>query len=279
MCTMKQTIPVITLLTDFGLKDEYVGAIKGVILSINSMVQLVDISHNLTRHDILQAALVIKGAFRYFPKDSIHVIVVDPGVGGKRKVICLKKEGHVFVAPDNGILSLVTQDGKADEIYAVTNQAYFLKPVSNTFHGRDIIAPVAAHLSKGAALPCLGEKLTLDDINTLDIPVPFLSSDERLLAGEIISIDHFGNLITNIDQETFEIFTGKRKSKNVVIGLGRSRIRGVSESYDTVKVGDPLAIFGSRNLLEISVNQADASSYFRAHVGLAVNVEVLTEKN
>ncbi len=276
---MKQTIPTITLLTDFGLKDEYVGAMKGVILSINSRVQLVDISHNLTRHDILQAALVIKGAFRYFPKDSIHVIVVDPGVGGKRKVICLKKEGHVFVAPDNGVLSLVTQDGKADEIYAVTNQAYFLKPVSNTFHGRDIIAPVAAHLSKGAALPSLGEKLTIDDINTLDIPVAFLSSDERLLAGEIISIDHFGNLITNIDQETFEIFTGKRKSGTIVIGLGSSRIQGVSESYDTVKVGDPLAIFGSRNLLEISVNQADARSYFRARVGLAVNVEVLTKKN
>ncbi|MBN1841835.1 MAG: SAM-dependent chlorinase/fluorinase [Deltaproteobacteria bacterium] len=276
---MKQTIPVITLLTDFGLKDEYVGAIKGVILSINSRVQLVDISHNLTRHDILQAALIIKGAFRYFPKGSIHVIVVDPGVGGKRKVICLKKEGHVFVAPDNGVLSLVTQDGKADEIYAVSTQAYFLKPVSNTFHGRDIIAPVAAHLSKGAALPSLGEKLTLDDINTLDIPVPFLSSDGRLLAGEIISIDHFGNLITNIDQKTFEIFTGKRKSGTVVIGLGSSTIQGVSESYDTVKVGDPLAIFGSRNLLEISVNQADASSYFRARVGLAVNVEVLTKKN
>lgn len=276
---MKQTIPTITLLTDFGLKDEYVGAMKGVILSINSRVQLVDISHNLTRHDILQAALVIKGAFRYFPKDSIHVIVVDPGVGGKRKVICLKKEGHVFVAPDNGVLSLVTQDGKVDEIYAITNQAYFLKPVSNTFHGRDIIAPVAAHLSKGVALPRLGEKLTLDDINTLDMPVSFLSSDEKLLAGEIISIDHFGNLITNIDQETFEIFTGKRKSGTVVIGLGNSRIQGVSESYDTVKVGDPLAIFGSRNLLEISVNQADARSYFRARVGLAVNVEVLTKKN
>ncbi|MBE9581719.1 MAG: SAM-dependent chlorinase/fluorinase [Proteobacteria bacterium] len=276
---MKQTIPVITLLTDFGLKDEYVGVIKGVILSINSRVQLVDISHNLTRHDILQAALVIKGAFRYFPKDSIHVIVVDPGVGGKRKVICLKKEGHVFVAPDNGVLSLVTQDGKADEICAVSNQAYFLKPVSNTFHGRDIIAPVAAHLSKGIALPRLGEKLTLDDINTLDMPVPLLSSDEKLLAGEIISIDHFGNLITNIDQETFEIFTGKKKSGTVVIGLGSSRIQGVSESYDTVKMGDPLAIFGSRNLLEISVNQADASSYFRARVGLAVTVEILTRKN
>jgi S-adenosylmethionine hydrolase len=227
----------------------------------------------------LQAALVIKGAFRYFPKDSIHVIVVDPGVGGKRKVICLKKEGHVFVAPDNGVLSLVTQDGKADEIYAVSNQAYFLKPVSNTFHGRDIIAPVAAHLSKGIALPRLGEKLTLDDINKLDMPVPLLSSDEKLLAGEIISIDHFGNLITNIDQETFEIFTGKKKSGTVVIGLGSSRIQGVSESYDTVKMGDPLAIFGSRNLLEISVNQADASSYFRARVGLAVTVEILTRKN
>ena len=173
---MKKQVPVITLLTDFGLQDEYVGAMKGVILSINSNIQLVDITHALTRHDIVQAALIVKSTFRYFPTNSIHVIVVDPGVGGKRKVICCNKDGHFFIAPDNGVLSLVVQDGKVAELRAVTNQAYFLKPVSHTFHGRDIFAPVAAHLSKDLDMSRLRPEIRLSDIVTVDLPAPFLSS-------------------------------------------------------------------------------------------------------
>jgi S-adenosylmethionine hydrolase len=266
------------LLTDFGLQDEYVGIMKGVILSINSRVQLVDITHALTRHDVLQAAVVIKGAFGYFPQGSIHIIVVDPGVGGNRKVVCLKKEGHFFIAPDNGVLSLVIQDGVADEICVVTNQAYFLEPLSNTFHGRDIFAPVAAYLTKGVDMLSLGQKLGRRDLHRLDIPSPLLSDGDELI-GEIISIDHFGNLITNIDQEIFEKFKKGRRSENVVIGLGSSQIRGVSESYDAVKVGSPVALFGSRNLLEISVNQADAHTHFKANIGQAIKVKSVYKDN
>ena len=268
-----QRIPVITLLTDFGLQDEYVGVMKGVILSINPMVNLVDITHNIIRHDIKQAALIVNASFRYFPKGSIHLIVVDPGVGGKRKVLCLQHEGHFFVAPDNGVLTMVIQDGKMEKICAITNRRYFLKPVSDTFHGRDIFAPTAAHLSKGVDMLRLGEEIPLSDITGLDVPVPFVSATDELV-GTVISIDHFGDLVTNISLATFERFMDDARSKKVMIRLGRSKIQGVSKSYDSVKIGSPVAIFGSRNLLEISLNQGDARTYFKARIGQTVRVKL-----
>lgn len=275
---MKKQVPVITLLTDFGLQDEYVGVMKGVILSINSNIQLVDMTHALTRHDIVQAALIVKSAFRYFPTNSIHVIVVDPGVGGKRKVICCNKDGHFFIAPDNGVLSLVVQDSKVDELRAVTNQAYFLKPVSHTFHGRDIFAPVAAHLSKDLDMSRLGQEIRLSDIVTLDLPAPFLSSPQELV-GEILSIDAFGNLMTNIDEETLTRFGHEQGPEDVVIHLGGAKIQGVSTSYDSVKTGSPVAVVGSRKLLEIAVNQADARTYFNAGVGQTITVKLAAPKS
>lgn len=265
-------VPVITLLTDFGLQDEYVGVMKGVILSINPDGRLVDITHNVTRHDITQAALAISASFRYFPKGSIHVIVVDPGVGGKRKVICLKQEGHFFVAPDNGVLSMVIQDKKVEKVCAITNPKYFLKPVSDTFHGRDIFAPVAAHLSKGAKMHRFGEEIALADVCRLEIQTPSVSTNGELV-GTVITIDHFGNLVTNISQATFERFRDNAKSRQVAVRLGRFKINGVSRSYERVKVGSPVAIFGSRNLLEISLNQGDAGVHFKARVGQTVKVK------
>jgi len=269
---MAKEIPIITLLTDFGLHDEYVGVMKGVILSINSRVQLVDITHNISRHAATEAALVIKTSFRYFPKGSIHVIVVDPGVGGKRRIICVKKEGHFFVAPDNGVLSLVVEAGEVDHICAVTNEKYFLKPVSSTFHGRDILAPVAAHLSKGAPMASLGEKVGASDVTTLKIPAPYAASPSELV-GSVISIDHFGNLITNIDQQALERFKGEGRWADLVIRLGRFTIQGLSTSYDAVKKGAPICIIGSRNLLEIAVNRQDARTYFKATVGQTIRVK------
>ncbi|MGD8512655.1 MAG: SAM-dependent chlorinase/fluorinase [Deltaproteobacteria bacterium] len=270
--------PVITLITDFGLQDEYVGVMKGVILSINSSVQVVDITHGLARHDVVQAALVVKSAFRYFPINAIHVIVVDPGVGGKRKAICCKKDGHFFLAPDNGALSLVIQDGDVDELCAISNEAFFLKPLSNTFHGRDIFAPVAAHLSKGLDMARLGPKIRLSDMVTLDLPAPFLSARHELV-GKILSIDAFGNLVTNIDQETFMRFAHRQEPEDAVITLGRSKIQGVSTSYDSVKTGSPVAVFGSRKLLEIAVNQMDARTCFKARVGQTIKVKLPAPKD
>jgi S-adenosylmethionine hydrolase len=270
---MDGNIPVITLLTDFGLQDEYVGVMKGVILSINPRVNLVDITHNITRHDISQAAVAVNAYFRYFPKGSVHVVVVDPGVGGKRRVLCLQQEGHFFVVPDNGVLTMVIQQAMVEKICAITNHKYFLKPVSNTFHGRDIFAPAAAHLSKGVDMLCLGQEIPSSDITRLDVSPPFVSGTDELV-GAVISIDHFGNLVTNINQATFERLKGAARSKEVVIRLGKSKIQGVSKSYDSVNIGSPVAIFGSRNLLEISLNQGDARTYFRAKIGQAVRIKL-----
>jgi len=269
-----KNIPIITLLTDFGLQDEYVGVMKGVILSINPRVDFVDISHNINRHDITQAALTLNASFRYFPKGSIHIVVVDPGVGGKRKPICLQQEGHFFIAPDNGVLTMVIQDGMAERICVITNQKYFLKPVSNTFHGRDIFAPTAAHLSKGVDMLCLGQKIPLSDINMLDVTSPHVSATNEMVA-TIISIDHFGNLVTNISQATFEKFRGNTRPEEVVIRVEKSKIQGVSKSYDSVKIGSPVAVFGGRDLLEISLYQGDARTYFDARVGQNVILELI----
>ncbi|MBW2266571.1 MAG: SAM-dependent chlorinase/fluorinase [Deltaproteobacteria bacterium] len=270
---MDRKTPIITLLTDFGLKDEFVGVMKGAIASIATRAHVIDITHNITSHNIMQAALTLYSAFKYFPKGSTHVIVVDPGVGGKRKIICLKAAGHYFIAPDNGVLGLVIKHEKVEEIYAVTNEEYFLAPVSETFHGRDIFAPVSAHLSKGIDVSCLGERLRLEDLATLDLPVATFSSDGKL-TGQIISIDHFGNLITNIDRNMFGQLAPKEGAKDLVIHIAKRKIHGVSQSYDTVSIGAPVAIFGSKNLLEISLNQSDAGAYFKARVGETVTVEM-----
>jgi S-adenosylmethionine hydrolase len=270
--------PVITLLTDFGLQDEYVGVIKGVILSINPSARLVDITHNISRHDIRQAALVIDSSFRYFPRGSIHVVVVDPGVGGRRRVICLQQEGHFFIAPDNGVLTIVIQNKKVERVCAVTKRKYFLKPVSDTFHGRDIFAPAAAHLSKGLDMRSLGEALQLKDVTRLEIASPFLSAG-RELVGTVIAIDHFGNLVSNISQGTLKAFQEDEASTRVVVKLGRFKIQGVSKSYDGVKVGAPVAVLGSRKLLEICVNQGDACKYFKARIGQVIRLGLSTRSN
>jgi hypothetical protein len=252
--------------------------IKGVILSINPSARLVDITHNISRHDIRQAALVIDSSFRYFPRGSIHVVVVDPGVGGKRRVICLQQEGHFFIAPDNGVLTMVIQDKKVERVCAVTKRKYFLKPVSDTFHGRDMFAPAAAHLSKGLDMLSLGEALELKDVTRLEIPAPFVSAG-RELVGTVMAFDHFGNLVTNISQGTLKEFQDDETSTQIVVKLGRFKIEGVSKSYDSVKVGAPMAIFGSRKLLEISLNQGDARKYFKARIGQAVKLRLSTRSN
>ena len=273
---MKEERPVITMLTDFGVEDEYVGVMKGVIATISSSAQIVDISHHIARHDVQQAAFVLKHAYRYFPKGSIHIVVVDPGVGGHRKILCLKHNGHFFIAPDNGVLSLVVHNKKAEALCDVTNDRYFLKPVSHTFHGRDIFAPVAAHLAEGVVMSAFGKELAQKNMHLLTVSVPIVSADE--LIGEVISIDRFGNLVTNIERQTYLAYTRDRGPGNVVIKLGDYGIRGVSQSYEAVKTGTPVAIFGSRNLLEISVNQAKANTYFGATVGQTVKLQVSAKK-
>ncbi len=189
---------VITLLTDFGYQDAYVGIMKGVIAGINPLANIIDICHNVPPQDIFNGAYLLYTAYKYFPKDTIHVAIVDPGVGSKRDIVCIKTKDSFFLVPNNGILSFIVQEEKPNGIFRVTNNKYFLPTTSNTFHGRDIFAPVAAHLSLGIKPQLLGIKI--NQLTLLDIPKP-TSKKTGLLEGQIIYIDRFGNLITNIKRE------------------------------------------------------------------------------
>lgn len=191
---------IITLLTDFGTEDEYVGLMKGVILSINPSAAIVDITHRIAPQNIAQAAFSLHASYRYFPDRSVHLVVVDPGVGTRRDLLVLKVRKHLFVAPDNGVLTLLLSETGIMTMVRVTNSEFFLKPVSRTFHGRDIIAPVGAHLSKGIDLRKIGEEINPTDAVRLD-ELQARTLENGGIIGKIVAIDHFGNLISNIESQ------------------------------------------------------------------------------
>lgn len=267
---------IITLLTDFGIEDAYVGTIKGVILSVNPSAMIVDITHQIDPQGLIEAAYVIKSSYRYFPKGTVHVIVVDPGVGSDRAIVALEMMGHIFLAPDNGVLTLLMDEGRLDSITRVNNSHYFLEPLSQTFHGRDIFAPVGAHISKGVDLKKLGSGLDRNDLVHLSIRKPSIS-DEGELVGTIVSVDRFGNCITNIDLNCLEKFYKPGSEKNLVIAIGEYEIKGLSKSYDGVGLKQPLAIIGSLGYLEIALNCGRASRHFRAQKGDTIRV-ILSDK-
>ncbi len=253
---------IITLITDFGLQDGYVGVMKGVMANINPSASVIDISNTIAAQDIFHAACVLNNSYNHFPGGTIHVVIVDPGVGSGRKILCLKTEDYLFLAPDNGVLSFVIANEEASSIREVTNDKLFLPKISNTFHGRDIFAPVAAHLSKGVSHKELGEKI--DKINKIDLPKPILSPDGKLTA-EIIYVDSFGNLITNVNQEVIDRM--KVGMERVSITMGRRRINGICSSYTDVGDNEALAIFGSSGYLEISVNLGSAGDILKLKRG------------
>ncbi len=248
-------MPIITLLTDFGLDDEYAGVMKGVIYSINPLATLVDITHQNDPQDRVQAAYTLLASYVYFPEGAIHVIVVDPGVGSERKILVAKIDGHFFIAPDNGILDLIILDKQPDLIISAENKCCFLNTVSHTFHGRDIFAPVAAHLSKGMDLGILGPEIPIDRINKLDHEKPLFSQGKQI-SGTIVSIDRFGNLITNIHKSMIErIF---KKKTRIKVRVGTTAITGISGTFSDKEKSAPVAYEGSRGFLEIGVNCGNA---------------------
>jgi S-adenosyl-L-methionine hydrolase (adenosine-forming) len=259
---MPKKLSTITLITDFGLQDGYVGVMKGVMASINPSANVIDISNTIAAQDIFQAACVLNNSYSYFPSGTIHVVVVDPGVGSERKNLCLKTEDYLFLAPDNGVLSFVVSKEKSPSIREITNSKFFLPEISNTFHGRDIFAPVAAHLSKGVSHKELGNRI--NKIKEISLPKPILSPDGELTA-EIIYVDSFGNLITNVNEDIFDrMKVGKERAS---ISVGRKRINGICSSYSDVGDGEALAIFGSSGYLEISVNQGSAGGILKLKKG------------
>ncbi|HKE31477.1 MAG TPA: SAM-dependent chlorinase/fluorinase [Candidatus Angelobacter sp.] len=259
---------LITLTTDFGLVEHYVGAMKGVIASINPSVQIVDITNSVQSYDILDGAIAISQAYSYFPADTIHTVVVDPGVGSARRPIVAKIGVHVFVAPDNGVLSLVYEREESISVRHITSEHYFRQPVSSTFHGRDIFAPVAAYLSKGVELDKFGEEIS--DYVRFVAPKP-KPSGANAWKGVVLKIDKFGNLITNITPKDIpQLFQPAPPAFKIVVG--KAEITKLTPNYAAGVQGEIFALLGSTGFLEISVNRGSAARAAVADKGAEVSL-------
>jgi hypothetical protein len=253
-----KTAPIITLLTDFGLTDTYAGQVKGVILSIAPEARIVDLTHEIPPQNVLVGAFLLASSTAAFPRGTIHAAVVDPGVGTSRKIICALCRGHVFLAPDNGILSLVFAAREPEAVYQVKNPAYFRGTVAPTFQGRDIIAPAAAHLALGLSPSKLGPRLR--SIKRIEIPIPRRVMD-KTLRGEVIHIDRFGNAVTNIAAAQL------KKLREPVVFANNIRVGTVSTTFSDGPHGGAVAVIGSFNALEIAVNGGSAAKTLGLETG------------
>ncbi|MEJ2243746.1 MAG: SAM-dependent chlorinase/fluorinase [Candidatus Bathyarchaeota archaeon] len=254
---------IISLLTDFGLKDPYVAQMKAAILSINPNICLVDISHQVTKFSIPMGAYCLACAAPYFPSKTIHVVVVDPGVGTKRRPIIVETKLNFYVGPDNGVLMLAAQKEKITHVYSIKNPDYLLSKVSNTFHGRDIFAPTAAHLTKGVKACEFGPEI--HDYILPNFAKPQTTNSK--IVGEVLHIDNFGNLISNISVQHLEeakILTGTTIHADVG---GHSLDLPFCLAYGEVYLGDSLVLVGSSGFVELAVNRGSAAKLFGATVG------------
>lgn len=255
---------VITLTTDFGLKDYYVSAMKAVILGIAPDSRIVDISHDIPSQDIMAGSWILKNSAMLFPKGTVHTVVVDPGVGTKRDPIALRIGDQYFVGPDNGIFSLLTEDHEYEAV-RLTKQQYWREEVSRTFHGRDIFAPAAAHLAAGVSLNDLGEPL--DELVTYRWTVPIVDKDG--IEGMVIHIDKYGNLITNITQSQIEEVVD---GKNIKIYIGNTILENIEDTFGAVAEGEPVAYIGSSGMLEVGINKGDAEEMLSVQKGAQVSL-------
>lgn len=255
---------IITLLTDFGLSDVYVGTMKGVILSINPDAEIVDLTHEVSPQNIVQAAYLLGSAYSYFPPETIHVAVVDPGVGTNRLPIAARVGKWKFIAPDNSILSDVIRAESSFEAYELSNPKFRLQEVSHTFHGRDIFAPAAAYLSLGASLEEFGPRLTNPIILS---PAPQPEGDA--FYGKVIHIDRFGNCITDIEETTFAAWA----DGEISIKVDGKPVQELVDTYGDIHPGEAAALFGSSGRLEIAVNMGSAASALNLSFGSVVLVQ------
>jgi S-adenosylmethionine hydrolase len=255
-------VSVITLTTDFGTSDWFVGTMKGVIAGITPRCTVVDLTHDLPPGDIRAGAFALAASHRFFPKGTIHVAVVDPGVGSRRKAIAVRTASSVFVGPDNGVLSWALAKEKLRAIHSLENEAYLLKPVSQTFHGRDVFAPVAAHLSRGVPIQELGP--ALKDFVRLAWPEPRVRRDG--FEGEVFYIDRFGNAITNLEGR----LPGASGRASCEVHAKRRWNCPLKTFYQAVPPGRPVALVGSSGFLEIAVNGGSAEKVLGVRVGTRV---------
>lgn len=255
---------IITLTTDYGTNDHLVGTLKGVILKINPDVNIVDITHHVTPYDLLDGALAIGSAYSYFPARTIHVVVVDPGVGTERRPLLVTGESQYFVAPDNGVLSLVYEREESILVRHANVEHYFLEPVSKTFHGRDVFAPVAAWLAKGAQASAMGEEIT--DYKKFAMPKPKIADGAS--KGVVLRVDGFGNLITNLRAE--DLPAAAIEDGIVNIALGTHAVTKLVDTFAKGSAGEAFAYIGSSGFVEIGINRGNASKSLAIGRGMQV---------
>ncbi|HYG34068.1 MAG TPA: SAM-dependent chlorinase/fluorinase [Clostridia bacterium] len=255
-------MPPITLTTDFGTSDWFVGTMKAVILRLNPKAVIIDLTHGIPPGDIRAGAFALAASCRFAPKGTIHLAVVDPGVGSERKAIVVQTADYFFVSPDNGVLSWALVNEKIKAIHRLENKTYFLHPVSQTFHGRDLFSPVAAHLSLGLPAQKLGPKQS----DFVHLPWPELQRSSNSVKGEVIYLDRFGNGITNIAASDLHTLG----QGDLQVSIGRKRLCGVASFYQAVPAGKPVAVVGSSGYLEIAVNSGNAAQKLGLKIGSPV---------
>jgi S-adenosyl-L-methionine hydrolase (adenosine-forming) len=262
--------PIITLTTDFGLNDHFVGTIKGVILDIIPDVQIVDICHSVQAFDVLDGALTIAQAYSYFPTGTVHLVVIDPGVGTERRGLVVSSDRHHFVAPDNGVLSLVYASEERLHVRHVTAEHYYRQPVSNTFHARDIFAPVAAYLAKGVDPDKFGHEIS--DFIRFNAPKP-KPAEGNTLRAVVLKVDRFGNLITNITPQDAPALFAEHPAP-FKIAVGKREITEIQTNYAQGAPGEVFGILGSMGYLEIPANRGSAAQIVGAGKGADVNLKL-----
>eukprot|EP00923_Selenidium_pygospionis_P006357 GHVN01010961.1.p1 GENE.GHVN01010961.1~~GHVN01010961.1.p1 ORF type:complete len:287 (-),score=6.84 GHVN01010961.1:108-968(-) len=272
---------IISLITDFGLIDPYVGQMKGAILSKNPRAQLVDLSHAIPRQDIIGAAIVLHSSYAFFPVGTVHLIVVDPGVGSQRRMLAAEGDEQIFVAPDNGILSLLLRDQIINRVYSIEETKLFADTVSATFHGRDIMGPVAAALAGGMDVDAVGSEISPDSCVCLNLPVASVS--EKTITGQVLQIDHFGNIRTTIRSTDLEhlkcleqpLASPQRCQVQVNEQLV---IQSISATYAEAGPGELVALIDSAGYLEIAVNRGNAAELTRCCIGDRVQVDCWSDE-
>jgi S-adenosyl-L-methionine hydrolase (adenosine-forming) len=259
--------PIITLTTDFGTSDHFVGTIKGVIVDIVPDVQIVDITHAVQAFDVLDGALAISQAYSYFPNGTIHLVVVDPGVGTARRPILASSDGYHFVAPDNGVLSMVYAREERIHVRQITSEHYFRQPVSNTFHARDIFAPVAAYLAKFVESDKFGDEI--EDYVRFAAPKPKAAGENRI-RGVVLKVDRFGNLITNVTPADAPALFAESATFKIVVGT--REITDIRKTFAEGGPGEVFGVLGSMGYLEIVANRAAAAQITGAGKGSEVSI-------
>lgn len=254
---MRRSPAIISFISDFGGDDHFVGVVKGVILKIHPKAQVIDICHNIPAQDIFHAACLLSSSYHYFPYHTVHLAVVDPGVGSARRPILIQTKNYFFLGPDNGLFSFVLEKEPPLKIIQLTEKKFFLPKVSTTFQARDIFAPVAAWLTRGKGVEDFGKSIAA--IEKLSFPQPLLGMGQ--IQGEVLWIDHFGNLITNISEQLLAKFGCLQ---NCRIRIKNHELSGLSHCYSEKGPEKPLALIGSSGYLEIAVNMGSAEDFFKA---------------